>query len=45
MNIDTALWNEAEELILPCAEDIVSIMIRNDYILKAQPLSLSDDNN
>jgi hypothetical protein len=29
-----------EELILPCAKDIVSIMIGNDYTLKLQPLCL-----
>jgi hypothetical protein len=33
----------AEELILPCAKDIVSVMIGSDYLIKLQPLSLSND--
>jgi hypothetical protein len=33
----------AEELILPCAKDIVSVMMGSDYLIKLQPLSLSND--
>jgi hypothetical protein len=33
----------AEELILPCTTDIVSVMIGSDYLIKLQPLSLSND--
>jgi hypothetical protein len=28
----------AEKLILPCAKDIVSVMLGSDYLLKLQPL-------
>jgi hypothetical protein len=33
----------SEELILPCAKDIVSVMMGSDYLIKLQPLSLSND--
>jgi hypothetical protein len=33
----------AEELILPCAKDIVSVMMGSDYLIKLQPLSSSND--
>jgi hypothetical protein len=33
----------AEELILPCAKDILSFMMGSDYLIKLQPLSLSND--
>jgi hypothetical protein len=33
----------AEELILPCAKDIVSVMMGSDYLISSQPLSLSDE--
>jgi hypothetical protein len=33
----------AEEIILHCGKDVLSIMTENDYILKLQPLSLSND--
>jgi hypothetical protein len=32
-----------EELILPCAEDIASVMRGSDYLIKLQPFSLSND--
>jgi hypothetical protein len=33
----------AEELILPCTKDIVSVMMGSDYLITLQPLSLSND--
>jgi hypothetical protein len=33
----------AEELILPCAKDTVSVMMGSDYLIKSQPLSLSNN--
>ena len=33
----------AEELLLPCAKDIVRLMIGQEYVKKLQPLSLSNN--
>jgi hypothetical protein len=32
-----------EELILPCAKDVVSVMMGGEFLIKLQPLSLSND--